>query len=286
VDRKFDEIVDFSGVEKFIDTPVKRYSSGMYVRLAFAVAAHLDPEILVVDEVLAVGDAEFQKKCLGKMGDVAGEGRTVLFVSHNMGAVQNLCVKGILLHNGEIKYKGNIEQTVNDYLGTIKNNIDSELINHHHAGTGQMRFTKTWVEDINGNKLESVRIGQPFQIIAEYQVANKIIVRNPRIAIAVRDNMGNYLTDLWNQGAGYDWDELPSKGRIVCKIPKCPFNEGVYYYNLYCASQRTVLDFVRDAGKFNVDWGDFFGTRKLPSPRAGKLLINQEWQLIEENQNS
>ena len=110
IDRKFDEIVDFSGVERYIDTPVKRYSSGMYVRLAFAVAAHLESEILIVDEVLAVGDAEFQKKCLGKMGDVSkGEGRTVLFVSHNMGAIQNLCNKGIVMNSGRIVYKGNVE---------------------------------------------------------------------------------------------------------------------------------------------------------------------------------
>jgi lipopolysaccharide transport system ATP-binding protein len=115
INRKFDEIVDFSGVEKFLDTPVKRYSSGMYVRLAFAVAAHLEPEILIVDEVLAVGDAEFQKKCLGKMQDVAGQGRTVLFVSHNMGAVQSLCDVGILMDKGKLGYVGNMQTTISTY---------------------------------------------------------------------------------------------------------------------------------------------------------------------------
>ncbi len=121
IDRKFDEIVDFAEVEKFIDTPVKRYSSGMYVRLAFAVAAHLDPEILVVDEVLAVGDAEFQKKCLGKMGEVAKEGRTVLFVSHNMAAITNLCLNGLLISKGGIRKRGDIAGVVSNYL-----NSDSE----------------------------------------------------------------------------------------------------------------------------------------------------------------
>ena len=117
IKRKFDEIVDFAGVERYIDTPVKRYSSGMYVRLAFAVAAHLESEILIVDEVLAVGDAEFQKKCLGKMGDVSkGEGRTVLFVSHNIGAVKTLCQKGIYLKNGLLNYEGEIEDTIYKYL--------------------------------------------------------------------------------------------------------------------------------------------------------------------------
>jgi lipopolysaccharide transport system ATP-binding protein len=127
--RKFDEIVDFSGVERFIDTPVKRYSSGMYVRLAFAVAAHLESEILIVDEVLAVGDAEFQKKCLGKMGDVSkGEGRTVLFVSHNMGAVKTLCKNGILLDKGNLEYQGDVDTCVSLYLGGgNQNNANSQL---------------------------------------------------------------------------------------------------------------------------------------------------------------
>lgn len=124
ITRKFDEIVDFSGVERYIDTPVKRYSSGMYVRLAFAVAAHLESEILIVDEVLAVGDAEFQKKCLGKMGEVSkGEGRTVLFVSHNMNSVKALCSEGILLENGKVAYSGSMNETLNKYLAS-KQNID------------------------------------------------------------------------------------------------------------------------------------------------------------------
>ena len=126
IDRKFDEIVDFSGVERYIDTPVKRYSSGMYVRLAFAVAAHLESEILIVDEVLAVGDAEFQKKCLGKMGDVSkGEGRTVLFVSHNMGAIQNLCNKGIVLDKGKLVFDGNQNESLDYYSKIYNNKVDS-----------------------------------------------------------------------------------------------------------------------------------------------------------------
>ena len=124
VARKFDEIVAFSGVEKFIDTPVKRYSSGMYVRLGFAVAAHLDPEILIVDEVLAVGDAEFQKKCLGKMGDVADEGRTVLFVSHNMISIQKLCPKSVLLLEGKINSLGNTTDVIHNYLKFSENTSD------------------------------------------------------------------------------------------------------------------------------------------------------------------
>jgi lipopolysaccharide transport system ATP-binding protein len=132
ITRKLDEIIDFSGVERYIDTPVKRYSSGMYVRLAFAVAAHLESEIMIVDEVLAVGDAEFQKKCLGKMGDVSkGEGRTVLFVSHNLGSVKNLCDKGVFLENGELKFKGEISDVIDLYQNTnlVTASIEKEFIN-------------------------------------------------------------------------------------------------------------------------------------------------------------
>ena len=136
IDRKFDEIVDFSGVERYIDTPVKRYSSGMYVRLAFAVAAHLESEILIVDEVLAVGDAEFQKKCLGKMGEVSiGEGRTILFVSHNIGSIKALCNKGLLLTKGNVEYNGNIENTIQAYLNSntsLKGNIFSNIDDIKH----------------------------------------------------------------------------------------------------------------------------------------------------------
>src|SRR5260221_9506453 len=142
IDRKFDEIVDFSEVGQFIDTPVKRYSSGMYLRLAFAVAAHLEPEILVVDEVLAVGDSEFQKKCLGKMGDVAKEGRTVLFVSHNMAAISQLCQTGMLLENGYVKILGEVDHVVNGYFSVVKDfKGEVDLRNFSsRSGTGEATF--------------------------------------------------------------------------------------------------------------------------------------------------
>src|SRR5437764_1721956 len=142
IESKFDEIVAFAEVEKFIDTPVKRYSSGMYVRLAFAVAAHLEPEILIVDEVLAVGDASFQQKCLGRMHSVAHEGRTVLFVSHNLGAVQMLCTRAILLRNGEIVAEGPPSSTVATYLNFLQNDSGQEVATRiDRTGKGKLRFT-------------------------------------------------------------------------------------------------------------------------------------------------
>lgn len=162
IDDKFDEIVKFSGVEKFLDTPVKRYSSGMNVRLAFSVAANLDPEILLIDEVLAVGDSEFQKKCLGKMGEVAQGGRTVIFVSHNMEAIRKLCSRGILIESGEIKFDGDTEFAVNDYL-SVYNIAQNEYLFDKPSSEISAWVSKVIFEDINGKPCSSFPVGKPWQ---------------------------------------------------------------------------------------------------------------------------
>ncbi|ASU36806.1 ABC-type polysaccharide/polyol phosphate transport system, ATPase component [Mucilaginibacter xinganensis] len=172
IKRKFDEIVDFSGVERYIDTPVKRYSSGMYVRLAFAVAAHLESEIMIVDEVLAVGDAEFQKKCLGKMGDVSqGEGRTVLFVSHNMQAIQKLCRNTIFLHQGEIDSIGTPENIITKYLqrSQIKKAV-FDIPKPDDNGDNIGYATKLQIEDINNNIVQEIPVGSPWQIRVFFKI--------------------------------------------------------------------------------------------------------------------
>lgn len=179
ISRKFDSIVDFSGVERYIDTPVKRYSSGMYVRLAFAVAAHLEPEILIVDEVLAVGDAEFQKKCLGKMHDVSEkEGRTVLFVSHNLQAIKNLCQKTLILNNGEIFASGPTDITLDTYNQLIREvRIDSttEIGNiQNRRGKGVVRFTGIDVTDDAGNKKYRFEVGENVRFRFSYQVYKEV----------------------------------------------------------------------------------------------------------------
>ncbi|MBI9067992.1 MAG: ABC transporter ATP-binding protein [Salinivirgaceae bacterium] len=170
VKSKFDEIVDFSGVEKFLDTPVKRYSSGMYVRLAFAVAAHLEPEILIIDEVLAVGDAEFQKKCLGKMGEVAKGGRTVLFVSHNMNAIKSLCNKGLLLKNGGLDYSGNIEKSITKYLNSYEIGSPDKELSFPINPELQMQLTSVRLSGAKSQPLEVIDVfGEAF-IEFEYLV--------------------------------------------------------------------------------------------------------------------
>jgi lipopolysaccharide transport system ATP-binding protein len=169
IQSKFDEIVDFSGCELYIDTPVKRYSSGMYVRLAFAVAAHLESEILIVDEVLAVGDAEFQKKCLGKMSDVStNDGRTVLFVSHNMAAVRNLCTKGIVLQHGNIIYEGNSDESINYYL---KNTFNQALIplenRNDRKGNQKLTINNIYIKNNDGIIVPELSSGEGYKIIFE-----------------------------------------------------------------------------------------------------------------------
>lgn len=172
ITRKFDEIVDFSGVERYIDTPVKRYSSGMYVRLAFAVAAHLESEILIVDEVLAVGDAEFQKKCLGKMGDVSkGEGRTVLFVSHNMDSINKLCNTGIYLNNGEIEYQGNIDNTINKYLINNYNNNSQKIFN---KSIDDIKLVKGEILNSKNEIGNNLRVNENWKVRIEFEVKNNI----------------------------------------------------------------------------------------------------------------
>ncbi|MBT9311374.1 ABC transporter ATP-binding protein [Leptothoe kymatousa TAU-MAC 1615] len=178
INRKFDEIVDFSEVAKFLDTPVKRYSSGMYVRLAFAVAAHLEPEILVVDEVLAVGDIAFQKKCLGKMETVSGEGRTILFVSHNMQAIRNLCTRGILLDKGEIIADESIEASLNTYHQSLRNlqfNVSTGVKNSSsRRGEGQVRFTEITLLDNNNNETFHFPMGDKIRFKLSYQVFSEV----------------------------------------------------------------------------------------------------------------
>ncbi|MDF1845439.1 MAG: Wzt carbohydrate-binding domain-containing protein, partial [Rubripirellula sp.] len=173
---KMDQIIDFSEIEKFIDTPVKRYSSGMYVRLAFAVAAHLEPEVLIVDEVLAVGDSAFQKKCLGKMQDVGSDGRTVLFVSHNMGAVRTLCTRGVMLENGRVTADGPVNEVVNRYLlGATECDVDGWIEDEHtRVGTGEAKIRRVQLLNEFGDPTPSIPMGEDVRVRLSFEVLERI----------------------------------------------------------------------------------------------------------------
>ena len=283
IKKKFDEIVNFSGVEKFLDTPIKRYSSGMYVRLAFSVAAHLDSEILVVDEVLAVGDAEFQKKSLHKMQNIsASEGRTVLFVSHNMLAIQTLCNKGMVLDKGQLVYKGGNKDAIDFYQAHAtaipKDNLAERK---DRLGGGTVRFISAWVETANHKITETFFSGDDMQIVAEYCTIDHSYKSLPslQIAFAVTGPFGEQLADLTNISTGNNWCDVPVKGKVTCRLPNVPLNAGMYRFNICARVNNIIEDFILDAGYFVIESGDFFGSGNLPDNEQGSFLFRQEWDL-------
>lgn len=227
--KKFDEIVDFSGVERYIDTPVKRYSSGMYVRLAFAVAAHLEPEILIVDEVLAVGDAEFQKKCLGKMKDVAGQGRTVLFVSHNMAAVRNLCGRGTLLENGKNIYSGEINEVVDHYLKPQNEMEKAKGVivweNGKAPGGEEIRLRSIRLLNEKNEVSPAFSTSSPIKVEIKYEVLRD--VSGSRMVLQLMDTNGNVVFGSTNHVVD---SEKKTKGSYTttCLIPENLLNKGRY----------------------------------------------------------
>ncbi len=234
IKRKFDEIVDFAGVERYIDTPVKRYSSGMYVRLAFAVAAHLESEILIVDEVLAVGDAEFQKKCLGKMGDVSkGEGRTVLFVSHNMAAVKTLCTNGIVLENGLLKFEGNVQQAL-DIYNSETSNTDTKMYWDLENAPGNLNAKIISVELKSKNN--SFLIEEDFELEVTYVNLSENQTLN--VSISVFDDKEVYVLSSPNLKR-----EPLGKGtyKSICKVPKNLLNKGVYFFTVLLVGNNYEL---------------------------------------------
>ncbi len=237
--KKFDEIVDFSGVERYIDTPVKRYSSGMYVRLAFAVAAHLESEILIIDEVLAVGDAEFQKKCLGKMGDVSkGEGRTILFVSHNMISIQALCNRGILMNQGTIFSEGSINETVNQYLA-----LNAASVTTSFSFSDEKEAIGNDDVKVLSMKATPKEIGLEDEVLIEMEILNTSDECALFVAIDFINNQ-----EIIAFGTGYDFDIANRKSATVtCVIPPNFLNDGIYTLNLYVATIGKRLLYKKEA---------------------------------------
>lgn len=277
IDRKLDEIVDFSGCERYIDTPVKRYSSGMMVRLGFAVAAHLDPEILVVDEVLAVGDAEFQKKAIGKMQDVSkGQGRTVLFVSHNMGSVMQLCDSGMVLDSGMILRTGSTEECVGLYLSGIKETALIPITNRiDRKGTGEIVLNQIIITDANNKPLDSVLSGEDFIIKLYYKTKTQKEISNIIFSIEIKDDKYNPITLIHNRLTGQSIC-IKEDGVIECYIKHNPLNEGRYYlsFSITQGGHGDYYDIIDNAYLINVCSGSFYKTGEQPPNYFGPLLIN------------
>jgi lipopolysaccharide transport system ATP-binding protein len=278
VANRFDEIVAFAEIDRFLDTPVKRYSSGMYVRLAFAVAAHLDPEILVVDEVLAVGDASFQRKCVGKMGEVARqEGRAVLFVSHNMVAITALCSRGILLERGRVTADGAAGAVVQSYLRSLETLVTVPLAERRdRQGSGSLRFTSITVRNATaGGGL--VRSGDDVAIELGYESEHPLLA-NVHVDVIVNGPFDEQLCQLSNTAQQGAFERVNGRGTFVCRIPRLPFEPGSYTLNCFATVNGDVADWVMHAGVMDVEPGDFFGTGRMNEEGQGHFLVAHEWE--------
>jgi lipopolysaccharide transport system ATP-binding protein len=280
--RKFDEIVAFSEVEKFIDTPVKRYSSGMYVRLAFAVAAHLEPEILIVDEVLAVGDASFQKRCLGKMREVAQGGRTVLFVSHNMTAIENLCNRVIVMRNGMASNVGSVAQGLNDYLAqiTTSQSGQADLCAHPGRAIG-MKVILISVAILRDHQDQSlvgiVRTGEDLIVEIGYDAGDEAF---DYIALGVCTQMGVRVLTTGTYLSPDCSLVLTGRGKVKCRMPNIPLVEGHYSLLLAVGRRQPLrnMDCIENALSFQVLNGDYFGTGLAPLSGQGVIAQRSSWE--------
>jgi len=274
--RKYDEIVDFAGVEKFIDTPVKRYSSGMYVRLAFAVAAHLEPEILLVDEVLAVGDLAFQKKCLGKMEDVSKQGRTIIFVSHNMSAVSSLCQKGILLDSGKIVEIGDMQDVITTYRKKIFDKREVSEITT--SPFDDFEITKITVLDSKGKPAEQVASGENISIRFAYR-SNKKTSGSASIRYILSDDQHNRLFCCATKETNNEFIIDQSEGYITLEIPKLPLLPGEYEHNFTAYLDGGRSHKCLNFGSLLVTEGYFFKTGALPKRSEGSMLVDHDWKI-------
>jgi lipopolysaccharide transport system ATP-binding protein len=281
--RKFDEIVGFAEVTKFIDTPVKRYSSGMYLRLAFAVAAHLEPEILVVDEVLAVGDAEFQRKCLGKMSDVAQEGRTVLFVSHNMSAIQRLTQESLVLENGQIVLRAPTGEAIDHYLSAGLNQSGERIWEDDArlSSAAPFRPLSLRVVDARGRQAETVLAAEPFCVEMAYELQAE--VTGLRVGLYVTTSRGDPVLTSFDTDDPARFVEVTARqpGRYVsrCHFPANLFNEGRYLLGVNASSFKIRSYFTDEhALILTVDGTGAVGSQ-WPEPRSGVVRPSLEWDL-------
>lgn len=281
VKQKFDEIVDFSGVEKFVDTPVKRYSSGMAVRLAFSVAAHLETDILLVDEVLAVGDAAFQKKCVGKMNDVVKQGKTILFVSHNMAALENLCSRSILLRDGMIADVGPTKKVIQGYLSGQSHLAETPLLlRKDRQGISEIIFSDIQLLDSKKKLLTCALSGQDIIIRLYYQSKVNKIFKNCRASILVSRNQRPYF-NLSTELVNTKRIDLQDEGFIDFIIPRLPLSASTYQITVFLESNKQIQDWVIDAYEMSVEDGDFYGTgRNYPMGWQGAtVLVDYRWDI-------
>lgn len=282
VSGKFEEIVAFAELERFIDTPVKRYSSGMYMRLAFSVAAHVNPEILLVDEVLAVGDAVFQTKCMAKMRSITSEGRTVLFVSHNLAALGSVCSRGLVLDGGQLLFQGPVHDAVNFYEGEVfEKKYLSTPVEHRQdrSGSGNIRLAAFHVESEDGKKVPSVVNGRDVRMVFTYRTKPGHAARNVDLGIIVERAGGEKVFQFGTRFTGQNFSSLSGTGRIVCTIKRFPLVPGRYRLGSYFLSESAPADFIPALTYLDVIDGDFYGSSYQVFEKETPILVDGNWAL-------
>ena len=285
--RRFDEIVAFAGVERFIDTPVKRYSSGMYTRLAFSVAVHLQTEVLLVDEVLAVGDAAFQLKCIEKMSEVSGSGRTVLFVSHNMETVSKLCTRALLFEQGRLTHTGPARETIGRYLSSMREGHaqQAEVVSlREHSGrtkshNGPVRLTSLRLEGEPGTASWTARCGGPFHAVVGFELMPDARPQEVTFALNLSNSLNFRLASCRSHDTHVAPIRVTGPGEVHCVIPRLPLVAGVYELTVSCNTEAGFSDGLYQAAMFEVVGQDFYPLGQTPDRRHGEVLLEHQWQV-------
>jgi homopolymeric O-antigen transport system ATP-binding protein len=284
IQRRFDEIVEFADIGPFIDTPVKRYSSGMQLRLAFSVAAHLEPEILIVDEVLSVGDLAFQQKCLGRMEQASQEGRTVVFISHSLPSVVNLCDRAIMLSQGRVTATGKVGEVVDAYVGDVTSDLERGIRDRKNRhGNGKLRFIDVHLER-DGQLIDSPATGEDFEIVLAFEKHTTESLRGSRFNLSVLSLSDHTpLLDLDSAVTGTTFDQLPAHGEIRCRIDRCPLPAGQYFMDVRADAGGDRLDALNHVAELTVAGGDFHGRGgtqdRLMDYRT--VMVDHSWSLEE-----
>jgi lipopolysaccharide transport system ATP-binding protein len=282
IQRRFDEIVEFADIGPFIDTPVKRYSSGMQLRLAFSVAAHLEPEILIVDEVLSVGDMAFQQKCLDRMEGASREGRTIVFISHNLGAVRNLCDRAMLLSRGRVHAIGGVGEVIGEYVGEVERDLPRSLRERENRdGTGELRFVEMRLER-EGRVIDSPTTGDDLDIVLNYETERDRPFRTVNFGITVFSlEDSTPLLNLSSETVGAVFGDVPPQGEVRCRLHNCPLPAGQYFMSITADLAGEMLDGVHRAFEMTVTGGDFYGSGRQPHPDHRTVLVPHEWSVSE-----
>ena len=281
IQSRFEEIVEFADIGPFIDTPVKRYSSGMQLRLAFSVAAHLEPEILIIDEVLSVGDIAFQEKCLGRMEEASKEGRTVVFISHSLPSVVNLCDRAIMLSEGRVAASGRVGEVVDAYVGAFTSDLERGIRDRSHQGNGKLRLVDFHLER-DDRLLDSPVTGEHFDMVLSFEKHTQEALRGTRVNLTVFA-LGDPtpLLDLDTAQTGESFPEVPAQGEIRCRLERCPLPAGQYYVDVRVDAGGQRLDALNNVAELTVAEGDFHGRggthERMIDYRT--VLVDHSWSL-------